>query len=389
LLSAIVLASLGCAKSAQPQARPPDVAVVKVEQKDVPIWREWIGTLDGLVNAQIKPQVTGYLLRQNYTDGAFVKKGQLLFEIDPRTFQAAVDQAKGQLANAEGQVAQAQANEVKTQQDVTRYTPLAKEQAIAQQDLDNAIQANAAAKAQVEAAKAQVEAAKAQVASARLNLGFTKVVSLIDGIAAIAQAQIGDLVSTSSLLTMVSTVDPIKVYFPVSEREYLEWMKGGSDPTKGIAGEPQLTLQLILADGSVYPHPGHVSFVDRQVDVKTGTLRVQGLFPNLGNLLRPGQYARVRAITSVKRGALLIPQKAVSELQGSYQVAVLGSDNKIQIRSVIVGERVGTDWIIDQGLKPGERVAAEGIQKVRAGMLVNAKLITATAQIDPKTKNLP
>ena len=384
-----MLASLGCAKSAQPQARPPDVAVVKVEQKDVPIWREWIGTLDGLVNAQIKPQVTGYLLRQNYTDGAFVKKGQLLFEIDPRTFQAAVDQAKGQLANAEGQVAQAQANEVKTQQDVTRYTPLAKEQAIAQQDLDNAIQANAAAKAQVEAAKAQVEAAKAQVASARLNLGFTKVVSLIDGIAAIAQAQIGDLVSTSSLLTMVSTVDPIKVYFPVSEREYLEWMKGGSDPTKGIAGEPQLTLQLILADGSVYPHPGHVSFVDRQVDVKTGTLRVQGLFPNLGNLLRPGQYARVRAITSVKRGALLIPQKAVSELQGSYQVAVLGSDNKIQIRSVIVGERVGTDWIIDQGLKPGERVAAEGIQKVRAGMLVNAKLITATAQIDPKTKNLP
>ena len=272
---------------------------------------------------------------------------------------------------------------------MTRYTPLAKEQAIAQQDLDNAIQANAAAKAQVEAAKAQVEAAKAQVASARLNLGFTKVVSLIDGIAAIAQAQIGDLVSTSSLLTMVSTVDPIKVYFPVSEREYLEWMKGGSDPTKGIAGEPQLTLQLILADGSVYPHPGHVSFVDRQVDVKTGTLRVQGLFPNLGNLLRPGQYARVRAITSVKRGTLLIPQKAVSELQGSYQVAVLGSDNKIQIRSVIVGERVGTDWIIDQGLKPGERVAAEGIQKVRAGMLVNAKLITATAQIDPKTKNLP
>ena len=389
LLSAIVLASLGCAKSAQPQARPPDVAVVKVEQKDVPIWREWIGTLDGLVNAQIKPQVTGYLLRQNYTDGAFVKKGQLLFEIDPRTFQAAVDQAKGQLANAEGQVAQAQANEVKTQQDVTRYTPLAKEQAIAQQDLDNAIQANAAAKAQVEAAKAQVEAAKAQVASARLNLGFTKVVSLIDGIAAIAQAQIGDLVSTSSLLTMVSTVDPIKVYFPVSEREYLEWMKGGSDPTKGIAGEPQLTLQLILADGSVYPHPGHVSFVDRQVDVKTGTLRVQGLFPNLGNLLRPGQYARVRAITSVKRGALLIPQKAVSELQGSYQVAVLGSDNKIQIRSVIVGERVGTDWIIDQGLKPGERVAAEGIQKVRAGMVVNAKPMTATAQIDPETKNLP
>jgi membrane fusion protein, multidrug efflux system len=197
LLSAIVLSSFGCGKSAQPQARPPDVEVVKVEQKDVPIWREWIGTLDGLVNAQIKPQVTGYLLRQTYTDGAFVKKGQLLFEIDPRPFEAAVDQAKGQLANAEGQLATSRANQVKTQLDVNRYTPLAKEQAIAQQDLDNAIQANAAAKAQVEAAKAQVEAARAQVASAQLNLGFTKVVSLIDGIAAIAQAQIGDLVSTA------------------------------------------------------------------------------------------------------------------------------------------------------------------------------------------------
>ena len=297
MATAILLASLGCGKSEPPKPPPPDVQVVQVEQKDVPIWKEWIGTLDGLVNAQIRPQVTGYLLRQTYTDGAFVKKGQLLFEIDPRTFQAALDQAKGQLANAEGQLATAQANQVKAENDVNRYTPLAKEQAIPQQDLDNAIQANQAAQAQVQAAKAGVEAAKAKVASAQLDVGFTKVVSLIDGIAAIAQAQIGDLVSQSTLLTTVSTVDPIKVYFPVSEREYLEYVKEHPDAAKRAAAEPQPQLQLILADGSVYPQKGIFSFADRQVDVKTGTLRLQGIFPNPGNVLRPGQYARIRAIT--------------------------------------------------------------------------------------------
>ncbi len=344
---------------------------------------KWIGTLDGLWNAQIRPQVTGYLVRQTYTDGAFVKKDQLLFEIDPRTFQAVMDQAKGQLANAEGLVATAQANQVKAQNDVNRYTPLAKEQAIPQQDLDNAIQANLAAKAQVDAAKAQVAAAKAQVASAQLNIGFTKVVSLIDGIAGIAQAQIGDLVTPSALLTTVSTVDPIKVYFPVSEREYLDYVKANPDAVKRAAQESKLPLQLILADGSVYPHPGHVSFADRQVDVKTGTLRIQGLFPNPGNVLRPGQYGRVRAITTTRKGALVVPQKAVSELQGNYQVAVVGSDNKVQIRPVKVGERIGTDWIIEQGLKPGERVVAEGVQKVRGGMTVNPKPLTTTAEAQP------
>src|SRR5690242_6141581 len=225
LMTAILLVCIGCENSEPPKPRPPDVDVVPVEQKDVPIWKDWIGTLDGLVNAQIKPQVTGYLLRQTYKDGAFVKKNQLLFEIDPRTFQAVLDQTKGQLANAEGQLAKGQANQIKAQNDVNRYTPLAKEQAIPQQDLDNAIQANLAAKAQVDAAKAQVEAAKAQAAPAQLNLGFTKVLSLLDGIAGIAQAQIGDLVSQSSLLTTVSTVDPIKIYFPVSEREYLDYIK--------------------------------------------------------------------------------------------------------------------------------------------------------------------
>ncbi|HEU4388005.1 MAG TPA: efflux RND transporter periplasmic adaptor subunit [Blastocatellia bacterium] len=359
--------------------------MIQVDQQDVPIWKEWIGTLDGLVNAQIKPQVTGYLLRQTYTDGAFVKKGQLLFEIDPRTFQAALDQAKGKLANAEGQLATAQANQVKTQLDVTRYTPLAKEQAIPQQDLDNAIQANEAAKAQVAAAKAQIEAAKAQVQSAQLDIGFTKVVSLIDGIAGIAQAQIGDLVSQSSLLTTVSTLDPIKVYFPVSEREYLEYVKDHPDAAKRAAAEPQLQLQLVLADGSVYPQQGIFSFADRQVDVKTGTLRLQGIFPNPGNVLRPGQYARIRAVIKTAKGALLVPQRAVTEQQGSYQVAVVSRNNTVEIRPVTVGDRVGTQWIIETGLKPGDRVVAEGIQKVRPGAIINPKPLQAPAQVKPES----
>jgi RND family efflux transporter MFP subunit len=380
----ILLSLIGCGKSEQPQARPPEVEVVQVEQRDVPIRKEWIGTLDGLVNAQIKPQVTGYLLRQTYTDGAFVKKGQLLFEIDPRTFQAALDQTKGQLANAEGQLAQAQANQIKAENDVNRYTPLAKEQAIPQQDLDNAIQANLAAKAQVDAAKAQVQAAKAQMESAQLNVGFTKVLSLIDGIAAIAQAQIGDLVSPTSLLTTVSTVDPIKIYFPVSEREYLDYIKEHPDEEKR-----HLSLEMILANGSVYPHPGRTTLVDRQIDVKTGTLRVQGVFPNPGNVLRPGQYARIRATTRTQGGALLVPQKAVTELQGNYQVAVVGSDNKVQIRPVKVGERVGTEWIIEQGLKPGDRVVAEGLQKVRAAEAVNPTTLKATVQTRPDTAANP
>jgi RND family efflux transporter MFP subunit len=383
LTGAILFFSFACGKSDPPKPRPPDVEVVQVEQRDVPIWKEWIGILEGLVNAQIKPQVTGYLLRQTYKDGAFVKKDQLLFEIDPRTFQAVVDQAKGQLANAEGQVATAEANQIKAQNDVARYTPLAKEQAIPQQDLDNAIQANQAAKAQVAAAKAQVEAAKAQMASAQLNIGFTRVLSLIDGIAGIAQAQIGDLVSPSSLLTTVSTVDPIKIYFPVSEREYLDYVKEHPDEEKR-----HLRLQLILANGSVYPHEGQTTLVDRQIDVKTGTLRVQGVFANPGNVLRPGEYARIRTVIATRKGALVVPQKAVSELQGNYQVAIVGNDNKVQIRPVKVGERIGTDWIIAEGLKPGERVVAEGVQKVRGGMAVNPKPVTATAAAQP-TPALP
>src|SRR6266705_2391528 len=379
----LLLSSVGCGKSEQPQARPPEVEVVQVEQKDVPIWNEWVGTLDGLVNAQIRPQVTGYLLRQTYQEGSFVRKGQLLFEIDPRTFQVALDQTKAQLANAEQQLAQAEANQVKAQLDVNRYVPLVKEQAVTQQDLDNAVQANLAAQAQVRAAKAQIDAAKAQVAAAQLNLGFTKIVSLIDGIAGVAQAQIGDLVGPTGLLTTVSTLDPIKVYFPVSEKGYLDYVKENPDAAKRAEQERQLGLEMILADGSRYPHEGSFSFADRQVDVKTGTLRLQGLFPNPGNILRPGQFARVRAITTTKKGALRVPQRAVTELQGSYQVSVVGMDDKVSIRPVKVGERVGSLWIVQEGLKPGERVVAEGIQRVHADMTVNPKPLKAMAEAKP------
>lgn len=359
---------------------------MEVLQRDVPIYSEWVGTLDGFINAQIKAQVTGYLLRRNYTEGSNVRKGELLFEIDPRTFQAALNQAQAQLANAEGQLAQAEANQVKAQLDVNRYVPLAKEQAVTQQDLDNAVQANLAAQAQVRAAKAQIDAAKAQVDAAQLNLSFTKVVSLIDGIAGIAQAQIGDLVGPTGLLTTVSTVDPIKVYFPVSEQEYLNYIKENPDAAKRAAQERELGLELILADGSLYPNKGNFSLADRQVDVRTGTLRLEGRFPNPGNVLRPGQFARVRAITKSRRGALLVPQRAVTELQGSYQVAVAGKDNKVEIRPVKVAERIGTQWIIDAGLKPGERVVAEGIQRVSAGMTVNPKPFKAMPEAKPEPR---
>ena len=387
-IAAVLLIPAGCQKSKQSQPRPPEVEVVQVEQKDVPIWKEWVGTLDGMVNAQFRPQVTGYLLRQHYTEGSYIRKGLLLFEIDPRTFQAALEEAKAQVASAEGQPAQAEANQVKAQLDVDRYAPLAKGRAIPQQEFDNAVQANVAAKAQVRAAKARIEAAKAQVETAQLNLGFTKIVSLIDGIAGIAQAQIGDLVGPTTLLTTVSTADPIKVYFPIGEQEYLDYIKENPDAAKRAAQQgPE--LEIILADGQPYPHRGRFSLADREVDVRTGTIRLQGLFPNPGNVLRPGQFARVRAITKTKKAALLVPQRAVTELQGTYQVAVVGEDNKVEIRPVKVAERVGTQWIIDEGLKPGERVVAEGTQKVSQGVTVAPKPFTANPEANAASTAKP
>lgn len=360
---------------------PPDVEVVRVEQSDVPIYGEWIGTLDGLVNADVKAQVTGYLLSQDYKEGSFVKKGQLLFQIDPRPFQAALDQAEGQLAQAKAQLANAEAVQGRTQLDVERYTPLAKVQAASQQDLDNAVQNNLAAKATVATAKAQIQANEAAVETAKINLNFTRLVAPIDGIAGQAQLQVGALVSPSSpAVTSVSTVDPIKVYFTVSEQEYLDFNRRFPTQASREAAERRLPLELVLANGDSYALPGHVSFADRQVNQSTGAIRICGLFPNPGNTLRPGGYGRVRAATTIKQGALLVPQRAVSELQGGYQVAVVDIDNKISIRTVQVGDRVGGMWIIEDGLKPGERVVAEGVQKVRPGTLVKPRPYLAAAE---------
>ena len=358
---------------AQPSA-PLDVEVVQVEQKDVPIYGEWIGTLDGLTNADVKAQVTGYLLRQGYQEGAFVEKGQLLFEIDPRPFQAALDQAEGQLAQARAMLANAKAVQGRTELDVNRYTPLAKEQAASQQDLDNSIQNNLAAKATVATAEAQIKTAEAAVETARINLDFTRLTAPIAGIAGQAQLQVGALVNLSSgPVTSVSTVDPIKVYFTVGEPQYLAWRKRFPTETSRQAADKNLRLELVLADGSTYPNPGKFYFADRQVNESTGAIRLAGLFPNPGNILRPGGYGKVRAVTRVQQGALLVPQRAVTELQGAYQLAVVDDQNKVNIRTVTVGDRVGNQWVIADGLQPGDRVVAEGVQKVRPGITVNAK----------------
>ena len=367
-----------------PPGGTPTVEVVQVEQKDVPIYGEWIGTLDGFINADVRAQVTGYLLRQGYQEGAFVRKGELLFEIDPRPFQAALDQAEGQLAQARANLANAKAVQGRTQLDVERYTPLAKEQAASQQDLDNAVQNNLAAKATVATAEAQIKTDEAAVETAKINLDFTRLIAPIDGIAGQAQLQVGALVNPSSgPVTSVSTVDPIKVYFTVSESEYLDWNKRFPTETSRQAADKSLRLQLILADGSTYSHEGSFYFADRQVNVGTGSIRIAGLFPNPGNILRPGGYGRIRTAVRVQKDALLVPQRAVSELQGAYQVAVVDGENKVSIRTVKVGDRVGSLWIIADGLRPGERVVAEGVQKVRPGAQVNPKPYvpdSATAQ---------
>jgi RND family efflux transporter MFP subunit len=361
--------------SGAPPGAVPDVEVVQVQQQDVPIYGEWIGTLDGLVNADVRAQVTGYLLRQGYQEGAYVRKGQLLFEIDPRPFQAALDQAVGQLAQAKALLANAQAVQGRTQLDVERYTPLAKEQAASQQDLDNSVQNNLAAKATV------AKTDEAAVETARINLDFTRLVAPIDGIAGQAQLQVGALVTLSSgPVTSVSTVDPIKVYFTVGEPQYLAWRKRFPTETTREAADKSLRLQLILADGSTYPREGRFYFADRQVDVGTGAIRIAGLFPNPANILRPGGYGKVRAVIRQQEGALLVPQRAVSELQGGYQVAVVDADNKVDVRTVTVGDRIGTQWVIADGLKPGERIVAEGVQKVRSGAQVNPKPFAGQAQ---------
>ena len=361
LLLAALISFVGCAnKTEAAPPPPPEVQVVNVEQKDVPVFGEWVATLDGFVNADIRPQVPGYLMKQTYKEGTRVRKGAVLFEIDPRPFEAALQQAQGQQAQAEAQLG-------KTALDVQRDTPLAKQSAIPQAQLDNDIQANAAATAVLKANKAQVE-------QARLNMEFTKVRSLVDGIAGIAKGQIGDLVGPTTILTTVSQVQPIKAYFSVSEQEYLPYAARISEVASGkrVAGTNKI-LELILADGSVFPHKGAIVVADRQVDLKTGTIRFAAAFDNPDGVLRPGQFARVRFPTSVARNALLVPQRSVIETQGTYQVAVVTPENKASIRPVKVGQRVGNMWIIQDGIQPSERVIVEGFQKVKEGSPVNPK----------------
>jgi membrane fusion protein (multidrug efflux system) len=364
---------LGCKQEASstPAHPVPEVEVVEVVQKDMPIYSEWVGTTEGHVNAKIRAQVTGYLLKRPYIEGAFVKTGDLLFELDPSKFRVSLDQAKGDLAKAQAQL-------MKAKLDVERDRPLAKQGAISQKELDDSIQA-------YEAAKGAGATAKAAVDQAKLNLEWTKVTAPIDGVAGIAQAQIGDLVDPNTVLTSISTLDPIRVYFSASEQEYLAAAEKIASRYETRARDPRSledlppNVEMILSDGTLYQHKGRFFLADRQVDVKTGTIRIAALFPNPGNILRPGQFARVRAVTKTKEGALLVPQRAVTEMQGSYQVAVVTPDNRVDIRAVKVGERAGNLWIIDQGVDAGDRVVVEGLQKLKAGMTVNSKPFQTSA----------
>jgi membrane fusion protein (multidrug efflux system) len=343
----------GCKRAAPPAPPPPKVQVLTVVPTNVPIYQEWIGTLDGYPNAQIRAQVTGYLLKQDYAEGGKVKQGDLLFEIDPRTFQAALDEALSKQAQDQAMVG-------KTDLDVKRYTPLVQEKAVSQEELDNAVQSNLMA-------KAAVAADQAAVVSARLNLEFTKITSPVDGIAGTALAQIGDLLGPGgAVLTTVSTVDPIRVYFSISEQFYLAYRRQHAG-----SAENDLPLELILSDGTVYPKRGKWLFTSRQIDINTGTLQVAGEFENPDNVLRPGQYARVRAKTETRKGALVVPQRAVAELQGSYQVATVDETNAVKLKTVQVGEQMGSDWLIESGLATNERVIVEGVQKVKAGTVVD------------------
>lgn len=373
---AIQIASSGCSQpQAAPRPSPPVVEVATVIQKNVPVYGNWIATLQGYVNAQIQPHVTGYLIKQDYREGSFVRKDSVLFEIDPRPFQAVVDQAKAQLAQAQAQLGNAALN-------VKRDIPEAKAHAIPQSQLDNDTQAKLAANASVEAARAALE-------QAQLNLGYTKVRSLVSGIAGIAQIQVGNLVTPSTVLTAVSQVNPIKAYFPISGTEYLEIADRVNPGTINLlSSRNRIPLQLMLSNGKTYRYKGRILFADRQADAQTGTIQIVGAFPNPRSILRPGQTGRVSTITEFMEGALLVPQRAVSQLQGGYEVAVVGPDNKVSIRPVQVGPQVGTLWVITQGLNPGERVVAEGTEKMRPGITVTPEPYVPPAQrADNTAKN--
>jgi membrane fusion protein (multidrug efflux system) len=356
--------SLGCKEEAPPAPPPPQVTVADVVQKDVPVYDEWVGTTEGKINAQIRARVQGYLQSQEYTEGSVVQQDQLLFSIDPRPYEAA-------LADAKGELGQSAAALTKAQQDVTRYRPLAKQGAVSQRELDDAVQAEISGRAKVDSARAKVD-------QAELNLAWTQVKSPIAGLSGIAVAQIGDLIAPNTLLTTVSQLDPIKVNFPISEQQYLQFTRETAE--SGVSSEPgALSLDLYLADGSKYAHAGKFALADRQVDPTTGTITIVSYFPNPGNMLRPGQFAKVRAAIAVSKGALVVPQRAVLDQQGQFQVGVVGPDNKVDLRLVEVGSRTAGEWVVTKGLKPGERVIVEGLQKVRAGTIVEAKPYVAPA----------
>jgi membrane fusion protein (multidrug efflux system) len=373
---AAAFALLACSKKEAPPPPPPSVEVAPVEQKDVPVYQEWIGTVEGFVNADIRPQIEGYLLRQDYKEGAFVRTGETLFQIDPRQFQTALDAAKGTVDRWQATLANSKTT-------VARYRPLAAQKAISQQELDDAV-------TQMQTAQANLDSAQAAYEKAKLDLGWTKILSPVDGVAGVAKSNVGDLVNRLTVMTTVSQLDPIKVYFSPSEQEYLAWVAKNGPVEKSYQAGPKPDaggkLELILADGSVFPHRGKPILVGREVDVKTGTIQLAGAFPNPGNVLRPGQYAKVRVSADVKKGAILVPQRAVSELQGSYQVAVVGSDNKVTMKVVKPGLRDGNKWVIDEGLKPGDRIVVEGIQRVRSGMTVVPKAAGSDGAEAPKAE---
>jgi RND family efflux transporter MFP subunit len=386
--------STGC-RDAKPAAAapPPAVEVASVAEQDVDIYGEWVGNTVGYVTAQIRARVSGYLVRQAYKEGAVVSAGDVLFEIDSRPYvfaerqarasllqaESQLEQARAQIAQAEADLARAEATQKRSELDAARYVSLVATGAVPQQDVDNAVQTHAANQAAVKAARASVanaqagvprtqadiERLRAALSDAELNVGWTKLLSPITGIAGIKNANVGDLIDTSTALTTVSQLDPIYVQFPVSEQEYLRWRRRG--PLSGRDGEGWRDLEVTLADGTTYPHPGTAEILDREVGTTTGTINMRGVFPNPGNLLRPGQYAKVRAAIERKTGALLIPQQAVQDLQGTQQVAVVGAGDTVDVRKVRLGPRVGPRWIVEEGLKPGERVVVAGFDKVRAG----------------------
>jgi membrane fusion protein, multidrug efflux system len=352
------------AKSGPPQAMP--VSVVKALQSDVPVTGEWVGTLDGYVNAQIQPQANGYLIRQDYREGSQVEKGQVLFEIDPRPFEAALHQAEGQLGQAQAQLELAKIN-------VNRDTPLAEAHAIARSQLDNEIQQKSQAEASVESAQAAVDTAK-------LNLGFTQVRSLITGVAGQATTQVGNLVSLQSVLTSVSQLNPIKVYFSISDSDYLALVQRAREGGRGLLqGASKIPLTLTLANGEAYPYKGHIEFVDRELNAQTGAIRIAAAFPNPGNVLRPGQFGRVQAETEIRQNAVLVPQVAITEFQGMEQVYTVAADHTIHVNSVTLGPQFGNSWVVNRGIADGALVVTDNLQKLREGAHVNPQLTKFSA----------